>query len=78
MRTQQAPGEGRLARRLMSVSEVAEFLGVTRSLVYNKWTAWVDQFGLHVVRLNGNPNSPPRFWSHEIQQMAIAWETVTR
>lgn len=71
---------GRLepTRHLLSIADVAMFLGVTTKCVYASWPKWTTNYGLHVVRINGNPHSRPRFWSHEIEAMALAWESLRR
>ena len=63
-------------RRLLTVREVGAFLGIRPKTIYIEWPSWVEKFGLHPVRINGNSRSKLRFWSDEIERMAQQWEVV--
>ncbi len=65
-------------RRLLTVKEVAAFLGIKPKTVYMRYSQWAVENGLRVVRMNGNPKSKPMFWSDEVERMVIEhWEVMS-
>ncbi len=65
-------------RRLLTIREVAEFLGLKRKTVYMSYPKWATEQGLRVVRVNGNPRSKPMFWSDEVERMVMEHWEVTK
>jgi hypothetical protein len=58
--------------RLLTITDVATRLGVSRRTVYKHWPSYL-KWGVRPIRLNGNPNSPPRFLVSEIDSMITQW-----
>jgi len=61
--------------QLLTLQQVAEILNLKYDTVNRQWPTWI-KWGVRPIRINGNPNSPPRFRRTEIEAMVEQWEVV--
>jgi hypothetical protein len=53
---------------LMSIAEVAQYIGASKHTVEKNWRLWLE-YGVHPVRLHGKANGGWRFKKSEIDRM---------
>lgn len=51
---------------VMSIADVAKFLGMSPNYLYKKWTSW-RKYGVRVLKIG--PNAAPRFYKSDIIKM---------
>lgn len=61
--------------KLLTMTEVADKLRVTRFYVSRNWQNWID-YGIKPIRLNGNPSGHLLFRESEVEGMIEKWQTV--
>jgi len=61
--------------KLLSIAEVAILLGLKYDTVARQYPGY-EKYGVRPIRINGNPNSQPRFRSEDIDRMLREWQQV--
>ena len=62
---------------LMTLAQVAAYLGMSLDYARHIWPQWVD-YGVNPIRLNGKPKGPLRFKQSEILALVDNWGTVAK
>lgn len=60
---------------LMSLAQVAAYLGISLDYARHVWPEWVEH-GVNPIRLNGRPKGPLRFKQSEILALVDSWRVV--
>lgn len=59
-----------MLQRLLTVDDVASYLGVTKHEVHKKHKTWAKNFGIDIIRINGSELGHLRFIPSQIEKMA--------
>ena len=60
---------------LMSLEQVADYLGMSLDYARHVWPQWVDK-KVNPIRLNGKPKGPLRFRQSEILALVDSWRVA--
>jgi len=59
-----------MLQRLLTVDDVASYLGVTKHEVHKKHRKWAKDYGIDIIRINGSDLGHIRFVPSQIEKMA--------
>ncbi len=62
---------------LMTLAQVAGYLGISLDYARHVWPQWLDQ-KVNPIRLNRKPKGPLRFKQSEILALVDSWRVVTK
>ncbi len=63
-------------QKLLTVEDVAQYLGVSKHEVHKKHRKWQKDYGIDIIRLSGSDFGHIRFVPSQIEKMALKrWRT---